>query len=117
MTLEKTWEECLRMWKWIAEEGVNILNADVHDRVSYLKMIWLSINGYSRIYNDCFFCDYVEKHGRSSDWKCCIYCPAQKVDEGFCCQDYGTHWSSNPIEFYERLVELNEKRLSKKGKR
>ena len=116
MTLEKTWKQCLLMWKWIAKEGVNILDEDMAGVVSRLKEVWLSINGYSDIYNDCFFCDYAEKHDGSSDCVNCINCPAQKVDEDFHCQD-GTHWAINPVEFYEKLVKLNKKRLSKKGKR
>lgn len=119
MTLKKTWEECLRMWKWIAKEGVGIFDDDVYNKVYNLKRVWLSINGYSNtnILNDCFFCGYTEKHGGEIDCGNCINCPAQKIDEYFCCQDVGTHWSDNPIEFYKRLVKLNKKRLSKKGKR
>lgn len=114
MTLEKTWKECLRMWKWIVEEGIYILD---DNRISELKEVWLSINEYGILYNNCFFCDYAETHDGDSNCGSCINCPVQEVDKDFCCQDDGTHWSNNPIEFYEKLVKLNKKRPSKKGKR
>lgn len=110
MTLKETWKECLRMWKWIAENSGNGGMLD-------LKNIWLSINGFGHIINSCFFCDYAKKHRGSCNCGYCTNCPAQKIDPDFCCQNPGTHWAKNPEEFYELLVKLNKKRLSKKGKK
>ena len=114
MTLEKTWEECLRMWKWIAKKGIFIT-----DDVDELKRMWLSVNGYDpyNILNHCFFCQYVDTHGGIVDCGGCIGCPGQKIVKDFCCQDYGFHWYNDPQEFYERLVTLNKIRLSKRGKK
>ena len=117
MTLEKTWEECLRMWKWIAGIKLDKINYSLRGTdVLRLKEIWLNANNYVDVYNDCFFCDYATKAHGGVDPGSCKNCPAQFVEAGFNCCAY-PNYASKPIEFYNLLVELNKKRLSKKGKR
>ena len=117
MTLEKTWKECLRMWKWVAYIRMGRLDDTLHRLdVLKLKAIWLSTNNYDDILNDCFFCDYADEHSGNADPGDCEKCPGQFVDREFnCCKD--PNYLNKSIEFYNLLVKLNKKRLSKKGKR
>ena len=102
LTLNKTWTECLRMWKWIAKEK----KAGNLSRVVILKSKWLNEHGYNadEIQDTCFFCDYVRR-------KTCCDCPGKKVNPGFDCEDENCEYDSEPIAFYNKLVALNKKRL------
>jgi hypothetical protein len=116
MTLEKTWKECLRMWKWIANaklggNGYSLKNLDVVE----LKHIWLAANNIEYMFNDCFFCGYAAEHGGYVDPGFCEKCPGQFVKETFNCCAEPRH-NDDPVDFYNLLVKLNKKRLSKKGK-
>lgn len=122
MSLNKTWSECLRMWKWIVER----LNENLYLDVCDLKGWWLSANRYTtyptKVYNHCFFCDYAVSHnGTKADYidicGYCSKCPAVLVDKHFSCEQSNDEidWQETPVEFYEKLVELNKKRLEKKG--
>ena len=55
MTLKKTWDECLRMWKWIVEQNPISVEA-----VWGLKKEWIKDNEYEHksIWGWCFFCAY-----------------------------------------------------------
>lgn len=117
LTLGKTWSECLRMWKWIAEQKKK------HNTklIPALKGEWLDDNDYGEddIANDCFFCDYALNKSDSyyigvRDEDCCKYCPARKIDADFLCMYRDYDFEDRPIQFYAKLVELNEIRLSKK---
>lgn len=105
LSLEKTWVECLRMWKWITQIGLPLTEEDV----VALKHLYLTANGHNQhtILNDCYFCDY------SSGL--CVKCPGTLVDPNFNCMGY-MHYEEDPIGFYRLLIKLNKKRLSKKGK-
>ena len=116
MTLEKTWKECLRMWKWIA--GVKSGEFDYSEveglSALLLKTIWLTANGYGPvdIFNDCFFCDYANNNG-TIRVEHCEGCPGGH--EFDCLKD--PNYGMDPVGFYNKLVKINKERLSKKGKR
>lgn len=110
--LNKIWENCLRMWKWISENlpnGFMKLNSDerrlvVHD----LKKEWIKKYHYKDITFYCFFCDYSHDSGVLS----CENCPAKKIEyrlgNYWCERKY--HWSRNPVNFYQYLLKLDAKR-------
>jgi len=100
MNLEQTWENCLAMWKWISE---NWDGCNVHE----LKKEWLEEHGFSKIPNDCFFCEY-------DDTERCQNCPGRLVDRDFSCQMVAYHYADRPVEFYNKLLELNSRRTGMK---
>lgn len=112
MTLDKTWEECLRMWKWIVEQ-------DRPTATVFLKQQWLTENGYdveqNEIKSSCFFCEYDKRHTPTNACNC-HFCPGVKVDTEFSCMISGCDYHNAPI-FYAKLLELNKIRLDKKAKR
>ena len=107
LTLSKTWTECLRMWKWIAEQAKKNDEVDVIK----LKTKWTKKHGYKdvKILKDCFFCDWA---GSSDDRIC--ECPAKKIDPNFKCCNSLYYYHHKPLAFYAKLVELNKKRKAKK---
>lgn len=105
LTLEQTWAECLKMWKWIVENykklELTIWNA---------KRKWLNENGYRnvKVKGACFFCHYV---ARGEDVKKgCFICPGALVDATFHCATFHSdyHWSNTPENFYHKLLELDK---------
>lgn len=110
LTLEKTWTECLRMWRWIAK----VVRAGSRACVDDLKVEWMERHSYKGnvIESNCFFCQYVRTHSKKCK-KIEGSCPAQKVDPEFnCfCDDYS--YDDKPIAFYNKLVALNRKRKKK----
>ena len=121
MTLDKTWEECLQMWKWM------VANLDKKRDIFNLKRTWLLKEGYAAhdygerpssgksVANGCFLCDYQETHPKmkSVTNASCSRCPAARIDPSFDCDDTGYSWHINPKAFYKKLLELNKKRLAK----
>jgi hypothetical protein len=110
MTLNKTWEECLRMWKWVSKKWKK------GDNVLVLKIDWLHDNGYgfNELDHDCFFCEYDEFYSRKYNNKGeCRLCPARKIDNNFGCALSRYSYKNKPKAFYRKLVELNKKRLAK----
>ncbi len=107
LTLAKTWQECLRMWKWIAENYKN------GDEIDDLKIEWLKKHDIAEdeISVDCFFCEYC-------DGKCenryGPRCPGVQVNRRFTCHSLTYGFRRKPVKFYQKLVELNKKRLEKK---
>lgn len=101
--LEETWQLCLEMWKWIAENYKKGENC-----VASLKRKWLETNGIRINDRDacCFFCQYAHKHAG-----CTNSCPGKLVNKSFECFSPDYHYSNEPTKFYEKLVELNEMRL------
>jgi len=113
MTLDKTWEECLRMWKWIDSEVEE--SYDDESPVEALKEDWMEKHGHDIVYN-CFFCEYAKvKSGVKNFYygndACHDFCPVLEVDPDFDCCDDDCNFESNPKAFYRKLVELNKKRL------
>ena len=108
MTLNKTWKECLRTWKWIAEVVKRGSTNCGKNCVCVQKEKWLKENGYdsNEIENNCFFCHY-------SDDSSCGECPGRLVDTSFACLFGKTEHHAHPKAFYRKLVELNKIRLAK----
>lgn len=105
MTLDETWKNCLAMWEWIAEKWAQGYR-DIHK----LKGEWLTEHGFGEEDNvrcNCFFCEAAGNPG-------CDACPARLVDDSFWCQGPECDWRDSPIEFCQRLLQLNEIRLAKK---
>ena len=107
LTLDEAWDHCLRMWQWIAEQIEN--GSDVC--VATLKHNWIDDHGMQDwdIFASCFFCQYdTENKGE------CQKCPAFMVDSEFDCMKGEYRYCGKPIAFYNKIVELNKKRLEAK---
>lgn len=109
MTLNKTWTECLRMWKWIAKvwkEGMS---------VDDLKIEWMEKHGYGRyqVQMRCFFCQYAFNGDDLSFGGCDSACPGKLVNKRFDCRNSTYHWLHHPKAFYRKLLALNKKRLNR----
>ena len=104
LTLNETWVECLKKWKWIAQQKMK------GDIVHILKVQWLEDNGYCTddVRYHCFFCEYTNKRGRR-----CDLCPGRKIDPGFECRNSDYDYFDEPILFYAKLKKLNRIRLSR----
>ncbi|MAF25285.1 hypothetical protein CL634_06885 [bacterium] len=110
MSLEDTWYNCLKMWKWIAGQIKKDENLDV----DVLKEKWLKKYKFSAVHANCFFCEYIAKR----DDVFCRKCPGCKVDKEFDCRSVKYYYFHKPVAFYEKLVELNKIReKSKKNKK
>lgn len=110
LTLDKTWTECLRMWRWIPQQ-----KGDIDD----LKESWLRNKGYDYdndfLDHDCFFCEYnIQRGGNGED---CEYCPGKKIDKSFNCCNDDYYYRLERLAFYNKLRSLNRKRLAKKKER
>ena len=105
MTLDETWTNCLKMWRWIAKQR------KLKPKISteFFKEEWLLKHGFKTIDHDCFFCEYDSKYGDG-----CYGCPARKYDPEFHCSNRLWHWKKYPTKFYNKLVALNKIRLKKK---
>lgn len=111
--LDKSWVDCLRMWEWVSEnipEGFSTLSPWRKELViDALKVTWLKENRFTkRRSNDCFFCEYDEKHGDG-----CNSCPARLVGRSFHCDDEDYSFRYNPVEFYQRIQALDKVRKEK----
>lgn len=100
-TLDRTWVNCLRMWKWISE------NWKKGDNVVTMKKRWLRNNGFNAgsIKNYCFFCDY-----HSNENEDCEICPGKLINSQFHCQNVTYNYYLKPKKFYAKLLHLNAKR-------
>ena len=105
LTLNETWRLCLSMWRWIAKMKRNGSVCSVLE----LKEIWLIKHGFGLgdIYLGCFFCE----EGHHADIGRCVNCPGRKVDQTFDCRYFEYNFQDKPIQFYNKLVSLNRKRL------
>ncbi|MDD5381896.1 MAG: hypothetical protein PHG53_09720 [Phycisphaerae bacterium] len=100
LTLDKTWYECLRMWRDIVHSG-------------YFKEEWLEKSGYEdELYNNCFFCEWAKQHRGGG--LTCDACPAKEIDAEFECGKEEYDYLFHPDLFLAKLEELNKIRLSKK---
>lgn len=107
--LDRTWKNCLRMWKWISEVYDDTVG------VGSLKIQWLDEHGFTRdIDSDCFFCEYQAIHGggirhyRGKDF--CEHCPGGYISKSFNCFCPNYHYGTKPKAFYAKLLELDTKR-------
>ena len=113
--LDRTWKNCLRMWKWISEnlpDGLQALDDCEKDTaITKLKRQWLADHGFvTHLFEDCFFCEYDEEEKSG-----CCSCPGKLVDPNFgCSENEGDYdWSTHPKAFYRKLLELDKKRRQK----
>ena len=104
MDLDTVWVKCLEKWKWISAQGMRGWG------VYHLKAAWCESHG-EVVKNDCFFCEYAVTHYQGGLAMMCDYCPARKVDAGFNCGDPDYSFTWEPKKFFEKLLELNERRL------
>jgi len=117
LTLDQTWERCLAMWKWIAEQVEKAIRQ--HKRkpcIEDLKTEWLDLHGFGNdsLNNNCFFCEYNKYRTKSINKDC--WCPARLVDKGWTCFDEGRVFDEHPIAFYNKIKALNKIRLERKKK-
>jgi len=119
ITLDESWELCLKQWKWIAKQIVKMKRTGDLYSVKQLKREWCDKNNFklpSRCSN-CFFCLYSITHPTKSnpDKSIVCNCPAQKVDKHFDCQTWEYNYTQKPLKFYAKVRKLNNVRLKKKG--
>ena len=106
LTLDKSWELCLKQWRWIAKQ---IKAGDERNTVA-LKIAWCEKNGVGYIKAYCFFCEYIINQSPSG----CSSCPARKIDKNFRCSQNKYSYYDKPLKFYAKLLELNKKRRKKR---
>ncbi len=105
ISLDETWEFCIKMTKWIAEE----MRRDSSQRVGTLKKAYLAQNHPDlHLCNNCFFCDYDDDNDNE-----CKACPARLVESSFDCRNdaYNYYWRAT--DFHKELVRLNKIRKAK----
>lgn len=107
LTLDKTWELCLKQRRWIAKE-VKIGRNSIGETID-LKDEWLEKHDFKNVSENCFFCDYAYKRAG-----CRPSCPGKKIDKSFDCDNRDYHYAAEPLAFYKKLVQLNKIRLAKK---
>ena len=104
MTLNESWERCLKMWRWI---GAQIRNGDVCS-VDVLKEDYIEIFDPGAE-GTCYFCEYDTEHCNEEG---CSQCPGRLVDLLFYCDKEGYHYWREPLAFLAKIEELNKIRLS-----
>ncbi len=116
--LDRTWKNCLRMWKWISENLPERFDERFDNKksavVELLKSQWLRQNGFTKhLEEDCFFCEYDMRNG-DVDADACDNCPMKIINRqsGCCAKKY--HYRKQPKAFYEKLLELDAKRKGQK---
>ena len=110
--LDRTWENCLRMWKWITNnlpKGFSEATEEIKDFIiDHLKWDWLKNNNFNRkIIQACFLCEYDKKHKGN-----CDSCPAVLAypEQEFHCTDDKHNYAYEPILFYKELMDRNARR-------
>jgi hypothetical protein len=101
-SLDKTWELCLKMWKWITVERRKGNRACT----AILKSEWCKRHSFMHIAVDCFFCEYNRAHQGIG----CSKCPATLIDKEFRCVGSSYDYGRFPLAFYKKLLQLNRKR-------
>ena len=108
LTLDETWEECIKMWRWI------VANRRPGDNIHTSKRAYADkLYPEGEMPCNCFFCDYAEANEKTRS--ICLSCPGVLVDPSFVCDH--PHYAYNgtrPELFLAKLEELNRIRLSKK---
>ncbi len=117
LTLDQTWVQCLKMWKWIAMKVRAAIKAGESWDVDKLKIEWLTKHGFNpkTVFEQCFFCEWgTRKEVRKTTWYyLCPHCPAVKIDSDFLCGEGEYSYEEYPIAFYAELRRLHK--LYKKG--
>jgi len=114
LTLDKTWELCLKQWRWIIKQRKKHSTKNIN----VLKGMWLEKHKFNLVVSGCFFCGYCVTHegwnSSSSSSGGCLICPGKKIDKTFDCQCLDYHFFYKPEKFYKKLLELNRKRKKRK---
>lgn len=110
LSLNEAWKRCLAMWKWIAENRTD--KPVVCDKRKWLSEHRPKDNPQSY----CYFCEYARLASKS-ETASCADCPGRLVDSIFCCMSTPYAYHRDPKAFYEKLLELNAKRLEEKNAR
>ena len=110
LTLDETWKQCLKMWRWIVREvGKREITSPLSaGEITDLKREWIAANGFKRMLNDCFFCAYDSRYAVE-----CSHCPAGSMEGGdafWCEYNPEFNWASEPAAFLRKLESLNRKR-------
>lgn len=106
LTLNRTWELCLTMWKWIVEQ----LNAGSRLPIWRLKRAWLAEFGKGKVPEGfCYFCEYNIRHNGGD----CTICPIKLISRNLGCGYKGFSWNFEPRKFYARLLRLDKRRRTK----
>lgn len=98
MNIDEVWKNCIEMWKYISENYGGSL-----ENVKALKGEWLEDHGFKNIKNNCFFCEVA--------MGTCGNCPGRLVDKSFSCLREEYDWCEKPVEFYNKICELNAIRV------
>ncbi len=105
LSLDKTWTECIKMWRWIIKQ-----HKKGASRIEILKQEYLRKHyPNKKISSDCFFCNYDSGGG-------CFHCPGVLVETSFNCENEETNWYSKPEAFLAKLLRLNAKRKRQRRK-
>ncbi len=105
ITLDESWRLCLKQWRWIIKE----VKAKDFKCAVELKKEWCEQHGFTEIESNCFFCEYCSNY--STTKPSCSNCPAREIDPKFRCKNPAYHYYLHPIEFYNKIVQLNKRRL------
>jgi len=109
--LDRTWKNCLRMWKWVSESW------ERKKGVTQLKRRWLQDNGFvpEEFHAYCFFCEYagVIEDDDGDEMENCKACPAAMIETGFVCDAQPHSYMHKPKAFYRKLLALDKKRRQK----
>ncbi len=100
--LKKTWEYCLAMWKYVAEEWQKD-----HRDIDQLKREWVAKYSFGEMQSNCFFCHYETSHPRKKKFNSkneCPKCPGVEVAPLFSC--YNSGWDTDPVKFYRILKRM-----------
>jgi len=119
LTLDDAWELTLTQERYVIQHlksGKSVMG---------LRREWLEEHGIDtgrespRHY--CFFCEYDKRNG--DEWKEtrngfawqgeCSSCPGKLVSRRFDCHNKTYNFEVKPFEFYQKLLELNKKRLER----
>lgn len=103
MTLDETWKNCLKLWKFVARRVRG------HTTVYDLKAEWMDEHNFYGVELNCFFCEASAGN--------CRTCPGAIIDPDFRCDNDEYDWNNHPIKFYKELVSLNRKRKRQNRKK
>ncbi len=103
ISLDRTWNLCDEMWKWIKREKQTYSLKSVPE----LKGEYLIEEGTSNLEGNCYFCEYSGEK--------CDNCPGKEIDSDFACNSPDYNYYTKPIEFSNKISEMKKLRDNKKG--
>lgn len=115
LTLNETWKQCLRMWKWIVGQlDKGRCRVDDYETIDDLKHEWVKKFWKGKQPDhDCFFCWYANNNRNKEcdiEDDCCKNCPGKLVSPSFDCIKKSYHFRDKPRAFYRKLLQLDAKR-------